>query len=498
VRLSGNLAAGLFNSVWSAIVSLAVVPFYLKYLGIEAYGLIGFFVTMQAVMQLLDLGLAPTINREVARCTSAGEKQQARNLLHSLAYVYWSIAALIAVLIYLVAPLIVHNWLQSNTLGNETVTEAIALMGLIIASRWPVGLYAGALMGAQRLAVSSSVSILAVTLSNFGAVIILAYLSPTLHAFFLWQALIGLLYALSMRWAAWHILKRTSDIRFELAGLKRIWRFSLGMSAVTLTGVILLQSDKLLLSRLLDLEAYGRYTLATVVASGLYVLLTPLFNTIYPHLTALVSNDDTNGLIRFYKTGTRLFLSILFPLAASVSIFSQELIYLWTGNKELSLQVAPVVSILILGTAFNGVMHFPYALQLAHGQSQIALRINFLLIAIMVPALLLFASLYGAIGGALAWFTMNFSYMLLGTVMTHRHILPGCGRDWLLRDVGIPLILTSLVVGAGGTWFRLQGYPIAIEFICGLALMMSATFIIILLSPAAKKQLNLYLQSFTT
>ena len=70
MSLRRNLLAGLANSVWSALVSLAVVPFYLKYLGIEAYGLIGFFVTTQAILSLLDMGMAPTINREVALCSA--------------------------------------------------------------------------------------------------------------------------------------------------------------------------------------------------------------------------------------------------------------------------------------------------------------------------------------------------------------------------------------------------------------------------------------------
>ncbi|MFA6198778.1 MAG: polysaccharide biosynthesis protein, partial [Patescibacteria group bacterium] len=76
MKLGHNLLAGLANSIWSALVGLAVVPFYLKYLGIEAYGLIGFFVTTQAVLSLLDMGMAPTINREVARCSAAGSLQE--------------------------------------------------------------------------------------------------------------------------------------------------------------------------------------------------------------------------------------------------------------------------------------------------------------------------------------------------------------------------------------------------------------------------------------
>ena len=98
--LRRNLLAGLANSIWSALISLAVVPFYLKYLGMEAYGLIGFFVTTQAVLSLLDMGFSPTINREVARCSALGNLAEAGKLMHTLAIVYWCIAGGIAILIW--------------------------------------------------------------------------------------------------------------------------------------------------------------------------------------------------------------------------------------------------------------------------------------------------------------------------------------------------------------------------------------------------------------
>src|SRR6267378_8005452 len=116
MKLGRNLLAGLANSVWTALVGLAVVPLYLKYLGIEAYGLIGFFATTQALFQLLDFGLSMTINREVARRTASGNSKDARNLLHTLAVIYWGIAGVIALVIAAMASLIAQHWLQSRHL----------------------------------------------------------------------------------------------------------------------------------------------------------------------------------------------------------------------------------------------------------------------------------------------------------------------------------------------------------------------------------------------
>jgi O-antigen/teichoic acid export membrane protein len=52
------------------IVTLAgvlMMPFYLRRMGAESYGLIGFFTLMNAWFQLLDAGLSLTLARESAR-----------------------------------------------------------------------------------------------------------------------------------------------------------------------------------------------------------------------------------------------------------------------------------------------------------------------------------------------------------------------------------------------------------------------------------------------
>ncbi|MDP2026804.1 lipopolysaccharide biosynthesis protein [Sulfuriferula sp.] len=483
MRLSHNLLAGLANSIWLALIGLAVVPLYLKYLGIEAYGLIGFFATTQALLQLLDMGLAPTINREVARCSASGNLKEAGKLLHSLAIVYWIMAGIIALIVIALAPLIAQYWIQSKTITPETISHAVMLMGLVVASRWPIGLYQGALMGAQRLTVSSSVSITMATVGNLGAVAVLAFVSPTIEAFFIWQAGVGLVYAFIMREAAWWVIGRTKHIQFDISALKRIWRFSAGMSGVAVSGIILMQLDKVLLSRILSLEDFGRYALAGVVSSGLYVLLTPTFNVIYPRLSALVVTGNTEKLVDLYRTGTRLFLAVLFPIATFAAVFAEELLTLWTGNPILAKNSAPIVSLFLIGTALNGAMHFPYALQLAYGMTRLPLIINAILIIIMTPTTIILAVRFGAVGGAAAWALLNSIYLLIGTLLTHRSLLKGIGLKWLLADVGVPLFLSILLVGAAGVEIHNTTYPNYMKLLMGSGLTLFTFFIIALTSP---------------
>lgn len=451
-----NLLAGLVNSIWSALVGLAVVPIYLKYLGIEAYGLIGFFATTQALLALLDLGLAPTINREIARCSASGDMEEAGNLLHTLAVVYGAMAGLITLMIFALAPMVASHWLQARNIESETLQRALMLMGLVIACRWPIGLYQGALMGLQRLTISSAVSMVTVTLGSLGAVAILAFISPTIEAFFIWQAVVALINVVFMRMAAWRVIRRKNKPKFDSEILKKIWRFSAGMSGVAIAAIFLTQLDKALLSRMLSLEDFGRYTLAGVVASGLTVLIVPTFNAVYPRFSALVSKGGEVELKILYMHGTRLFCAVTLPVALVMAVFSESLIYVWTGNASLAQSVAPIVALLVVGSALNGVMHFPYALQLAYGMVRLPFILASSLAVVLVPLIVYLTWSYGAQGGAAAWLLLNGIYLFWGAWLTHRYLLKGLGAQWLLQGVAIPMGISLLLIVAGRQWIDTQ------------------------------------------
>jgi len=91
-----NIVANYLGQGWSAFIGVILIPVYVRYLGIEAYGLIGLFAVMQASIALLDMGMTPTLNREMARYTShAHSPRSVRELLRSLETVCFTTAVLL-------------------------------------------------------------------------------------------------------------------------------------------------------------------------------------------------------------------------------------------------------------------------------------------------------------------------------------------------------------------------------------------------------------------
>jgi len=446
-----NIIANFAGKAWTALMSLAFIPLYLKFLGIEAYGLIGFFATLQALFGLLDLGLSSTLNRELARYSAQqGTGQKMRDLVRTLETIYWGMAILISVMVISLAPFIAEYWIKAENLSVETVQQSVVLLGIAIAFQWPLSFYSGGLMGLQRQALYNVLSSGLATLRGVGAVLILWLVSPTIEAFFTWQVVISLLSTALIALALWHSLpkgKRTAHFDKQL--LHSIWRFAAGMTAISVITLLLVQLDKILLSALLPLKMFGYYTLASVAAAALSMFVGPIFTALFPKFSQLVALNDKKELTALYHRSCQLMSVVILPAALVLAMFSYEVMLLWTGDPITAKNTYWLVSLLVIGNALNGLMNLPYGLQLAYGWTKLAFYTNVVAVLLLVPMLIVMVHYYDAIGAAIVWVTLNAGYVLISLQIMHHRLLKGEQWRWYREDVGLPLVATLVVAGLG-------------------------------------------------
>lgn len=450
MHLARNMAAGMANSVVVVLINLVALPIYLRLLGMEAYGLIGFYATLQTVLQVLDLGLSPTVSREIAHGAETGQQRRSSSLLRTLGVVYVGVAFLISGIVALSSPWIGANWLQAKSLPDATVAQAVALMGVNLACRWPISLYHGALVGAHRLARSAATSMTINIIAAITTIAVLTWGVRSIQTFFLVQAGFGLLQAIVLRVLALHSVGER-DAPYDFADLRRVWHFSMWMGGVAIVGVLLSQFDKIVLSRVVSLESFAHYMLAALLVSGVQILTVPAFNTLLPKFSALIARGDQQSLEYLYYSGTRVFATVLFALGFAIVLHAQAFVTIWLGSAQTAFDVAPLAAWLAIGSVLNGLMYFPYALQLATGNSKLAFAIAFALLCSMLPVVLILALRYGAIGGAIGWAAINVVYVAGGTWISGRRVQDFAGWPWLRGNVTTPFVGT-LVPALLGAW----------------------------------------------
>lgn len=447
-RITRNITANFMGNAWVTIMSLAFVPVYVKYLGIEAYGLIGFFISIQSALTLLDLGLGAATTRELARMSVHGHMAaDMRHLVRTLEWIYWLVAVGIACAVLLAAPWLATGWLQAKELNRAQVTLAVQIMGLAFGARWPFMLYSSALTGLERYVALNRIKVAAETLRSGGAALIVWLVAPSLNDFLAWQAGTSLIASIASGAAVWKSLPpATEPARAQRNQLARIWKFSAGVGGIAVTAVILTQIDKIVLSKLLTLREFGYYTLASTVANGLRQIVGPIITVFYPMLSQAVSAGDGASLRQIYHRGSQIMSVALLPVGMVLVLFSAELLLVWTGDSTVAQNSALILSILALGTIFNGLMNVPYFLQLAYGWTTLALYANLTALTVLVPSTVFAANRFGPVGAATIWPILNAGYILINIQVMHRRLLPSEKWAWYLIDVGRPAAI-CLAIG---------------------------------------------------
>jgi O-antigen/teichoic acid export membrane protein len=324
------------------------------------------------------------------------------------------------------------------------------IMGILAFFQWPISFYQGGLMGAGRQSLFNVLKISLVTVTHGGAVLILWRVSPTIQGFFLWMAAMSAVQVIILASALWKSLPpATRAPRFDVRLLRKVWRFAAGMSGIAASALILTQMDKVVLSKLVSLKVFGYYTLAGMFETGLLMIVASVVNTVFPRFSAMAEAHDEQALTRLYHGATQLMVVLIIPVAAVLALFSGDVLVLWTRNAEVARNAAPIAAVLVVGTALNGLMNVPYALQLAHGWTSFLLYINTFLVATLVPAVWYMTSHYGPVGAASIWVALNAIYILVGIPFTHRRLLRHEMARWFTEDVAPASAAVLLVTGVG-------------------------------------------------
>ena len=437
--VSRNLAASLIGGAWTSALSLLFIPTYLRYLGVEAYGLIGLYGALQAGFTLFDLGLAMTLSRSLARLSAdPGSRARQGDLLRTFEAIYHGIALALGVLLFAAAPLIARHWVQGHQLSLPQVTTAIHLMAVLGMLQFPSALYQAGLMGLQRHVRLNAVVIVGGTLRAAGAVLVLMFVSRSIVAFFAWQAVVALAHTVALFVAIWHVLGRVTRARFDRAILRAEWRIAAGLSANALAFACITQADKVILSGAAPLKELGYYTLAATVAAALYLVIHPVNFAVSPRFAQLLAAKDDVALADVFHKACQTIALLVLPVGVTLALFSSTVVDAWTGDAVAAHRVGLIAPLLVTGTTLWGLTSVPTCVQYAGGWTHLMLYTNVVAAVVLLPATVYAVSQVGAPGAALAWVLANVAYFVPAT-LTFRLAISSERRRWLARDVGLPL-----------------------------------------------------------
>ncbi len=440
-----NILSNAALQAWMAFAQVLLVPLYIKYLGVEAYGLVGFYASIQAIFFVFDFGFSATLNQELARPVLNVENRIARaNLIRSMEWLFLFLASAATLMIFFAAPWLGRRMVSDSVLDPETISRSIWLMGVLVGIRLPMGLYTGALNGLERQLRLNLILISSELLRFLTIIICLMWFWNHILAFFYIQILFSVLTLLALHFELWRTEKVDGyQPRAGWSHLASGFRFTAGVAGVSIVSVLISQIDKILVSGLVSLEQLGLYTLAFAIAAIPSKFVGPVANAFYPRMVKAHALSDKGQLWKVYQEACQLIALVTVPVSLCLFFFADPLLLLWLGDQDLANRIATMVRVFTMGFMLNGIMTMPYFLQLTDRWTSLSLIKNLIASLLLIPLLMYMTSRFGITGASFIWLILNFSYLIIEIPVMHRRLFPDQMGHWYLHSMLKPVFWGS-------------------------------------------------------
>lgn len=437
-----NVIANFVGRIWSFFSIFLFVPFYLKFLGNEAYGMVGFYSVILGLLIFADAGLTATLNREFARTDR--NTQYKNNLLVTIEIIYIIICILIILGLWFLASIISTKWLNIEGITTVNAIKYIRMIGVSVALQMMSSMYQGGLMGLQKQVLANSLQI-SYSFVRSGLILIPLFFFPVLDTFFIWQICATILYLFVLRFLLKKQIGYSEKTKISINILHGVWRYALGMMIMSILSSVLMQTDKLVTSKFLSLTEFGYYTLGSSLAQVPIIAVTPIGLALLPKFTELISNGKKTELNLLFRRGSFIIATISTIISLILIVYMPNILFLWTGNKQLTEVITLVARILCLGSLFQALQLLPYFLGIANGHTSTNIKLGVLSIAFLIPSLIFLVKDYGIVGAGVPWLIMSFiTFILLGTIITYKFNVSTA--KWIFNDTLVPVIFIFVIV----------------------------------------------------
>lgn len=396
-----NSAYNFVGSIAPLIVALFTIPFLVKGLGEEKFGILSLAWVVIGYFSLFDFGIGRTLTKIVAEKIGLDEEHEIPGLFGTALFLMLIISLIGSFILLLSSSYLVLNIFNiSKEYQEQSINTFYTLAFSIPIVTTTAGLR-GVLEAYQKFGM---INLLRSVLGVF------TFVGPLICLIFTSDLFIIVLVLSLFRLIIWvffylecNKLKsiRNSKIKILKNLIKPILKTSTWMSVSNLIGPIILYVDRFLIGALISAVAVTYYTTPYEVMTKLLIIPSALASVLFP---AISSNYKTNPeyASKLFAKSVKYIFIILFPIVLIISVFAREGLNIWLGDNFADLSTL-VLQLFAIGIFLNSLAFFPFTYLQSIGRPDITAKIHLFELPMYLVFMWYFIPKLGITGAALVW-----------------------------------------------------------------------------------------------
>lgn len=390
--------AGYIAPLLAAIIS---IPFLIKELGVDRFGILTLAWMVVGYFSLFDLGLGRALTKLLSEKLGANEIADIPELV-------WTALLLMSLLgmAGTGVTLLLTNWLVISVLNIPTHLQPETLVSFqLLAWSIPIVIITTGLRGVleayQRfdliniirvplgiLTFLSPIAVLPFSNHLDKIVLILIFLRIIIciiHIFLCKKIMLGLFF----------------KIKYSNAHLKIMFKFGSWMSVSNIIGPMMIYIDRFIIGSILSMSAVTYYVTPYELITKLLVIPTALIGVLFPVFSASLAHNQPY-VINIFRSATHWIFLALFPVLLLTIVFAEDGLRLWL-SEDFSLNSTTILQLLAAGVLFNSLANIPFAFIQGIGRPDLTAKLHLIELPFYLLTLWILINDWGIAGAAAAW-----------------------------------------------------------------------------------------------
>lgn len=442
------------NTGWNLVgqgvplmVGIITIPFLIRGLEIERFGVLTLVWILIGYFSLFDFGLGRALTKLVAEKLGAGENHEIHPLIWTGLSLMMVMGAFGALVLGLLSSWLVTDVLKiSEDLQAETI-KAFYLLALSVPLVVGTAGLGGILEAHQRFDLLNSVRVPMGMFMYAGPLLVLPFTNNLviITAVLASGRLIAMLVHLILCFHIFPGLRR--DFRLKRSVIKSLFIFGSWMTVSNIISPIMVRFDRFLIGAMISVSAVAYYATPYEVVTKLLLVPAAVIGVLFPAFITSFTQDRNHTKLLFQRGVKYIFLA-LFPVTLIIVTLSYEGLDIWLGD-DFAANSTHVLQLLAIGVLVNGLAQIPFGLIQGAGRPDMTAKFHIFELPVYIVILWWIVKGYGIEGAAIAWVVRAvldaaLLFAFSGTLM-QRSESPGIKKMFLLIMGALIVLVVAML-----------------------------------------------------
>ncbi len=383
------------------LVAVITIPFIIKGLGIERFGILSLAWAVLGYFNLFDFGVGRATTKFVSEALWNNDAKRIPKIVWASLTIQVVMSFLGSISLALITPFLVENILKIPLHLIKQTKIVFYLLSLTVPLIVLSKNLRSVFEAGQRFDLINAIQIPSGSLIFLLPVIgILAHFQ--LNGIIMLLVILCIMNTLAYLFMFFNIFPEFGkNFCLEKGMFTSLLTFGGWTTLSNIIVPVLVYSDRFLISAIVSVKALTYYTVPYEIISRLMIFPSVLCLTLFPAFSAL-SKANKEDVAHIYARSLKYIIVIMGPIVVISIIFSNEILLLWLG-KDFALKSSLVFQVLAVGMLLNALAQMPANLLDGIGRPDLKAKILLSYVFVYICLAWLLITKMAIIGAALAW-----------------------------------------------------------------------------------------------